>query len=154
MQQILKTIRLFDGLDDRALNALSAIMTLKKYTIGQAIIQQNSQPDGIYILLSGEVQIKVKTSTGAIVVIDTISKGAVFGTLSAMDRKLRGATCAAKADVQVGFISLSDFQDLMQGSSPLALGFQIALLRSIFHEIRKTNLQLSELSSLTPYIIT
>ena len=154
MQELLKTIRLFDGLDGRAINALAAIMTLKKMSKGHLIIEQNSPPDGIYVLLEGEVQIKVKTSAGAIVVVDTIQKGAVFGTLSAMDRKLRGANCVAKTDVKVGFIALSDFQDLMQGSSPLALGFQIALLRSIFHEIRKTNVQLSELSSLTPYIIT
>jgi CRP/FNR family transcriptional regulator len=144
----LKRLSLFNALDDRGLNALSAIIRLEAYQSEDAIIQQGSPSNGVYLLLEGTVKVTRKTPAQAIVVLDTINAGTVFGTLAAIDRKLRGATCTAQDDVVVGRIAMLDFQDLMYGSSALALGFQIVILRSIFHELRETNEQLSELSSL------
>ena len=150
----LKRLSLFNALDDRGLNALSAIIRLESYQSGDSIIQQGSPSNGVYLLLEGTVKVSRKTPAPAIVVLDTIEAGTVFGTLAAIDRKLRGASCIAQDDVVVGRIAMLDFQDLMYGSSALALGFQIVILRSIFHELRKTNEQLSELSSLPPLSIT
>ena len=52
----------------------------------------------------------MKTSTGAIVVLDELSPGNVFGTLAAIDRKQRGANCIAMSSVVVGRIAMLDFQ--------------------------------------------
>ena len=144
----LKRLSLFNALDDRGLNALSAIIRLEEYQSGEVIIQQGSPSNGVYLILEGTVRVSRKTPAQAIVVLDTIDAGTVFGTLAAIDRKLRGANCIAQTEVVVGRIAMLDFQDLMYGSSALALGFQIVILRSIFHELRKTNEQLSELSAL------
>ena len=144
----LKRLSLFNALDDRGINALSAIIRLEEYKPGEVIIQQGSPSNGVYIILDGTVKVSRKTPAQAIVVLDTIEAGTVFGTLAAIDRKMRGANCIAQTEVVVGRIAMLDFQDLMYGSSALALGFQIVILRSIFHELRKTNEQLSELSAL------
>jgi len=144
----LKRLSLFNVLDDRGINALSAIIRLEEYHSGDTIIQQGSPSNGVYLLLEGTVKVSRKTPAQAIVVLDTIEAGTVFGTLAAIDRKLRGANCIAQNEVVVGRIAMLDFQDLMYGSSALALGFQIVILRSIFQELRKTNEQLSELSAL------
>ena len=144
----LKRLSLFNSLDDRGLNALSAIIRLEEYQAGEVIIQQGSPSNGVYLILEGTVKVSRKTPAQAIVVLDTIDAGTVFGTLAAIDRKMRGASCIAQTEVVVGRIAMLDFQDLMYGSSALALGFQIVILRSIFHELRKTNEQLSELSAL------
>ena len=78
----------------------------------------------------------------------------MFGTLAAIDRKLRGANCIAQDDVVVGRIAMLDFQDLMYGSSALALGFQIVILRSIFMNCAKPMKNCRKLSSLPPLSIT
>lgn len=148
LQGKLKQLQLFNGLDDRGINALSAIVRLESYEDGDTVIQQGSPSNGIYILLEGNIKVSLRTSVGAIVVLDSLSEGSVFGTLSAIDRKERGANCIASGTVHVGRIAMMDVQDLMYGSSALALGFQIVILRSIFQELRKTNAQLSELSAL------
>lgn len=150
----LKRLSLFNALDDRGLNALSAIIRLEEYQAGDTIIQQGSPSNGVYLLLDGSVKVSRKTPADPIVVLDTIVAGTVFGTLAAIDRKTRGASCTAIGDVVVGRIAMLDFQDLMYGSSALALGFQIVILRSIFHELRKTNEQLSELSALPSLDVT
>ena len=148
LQKTLKQLQLFNGLDDRGVNALSAIIRLESYETDDVVIQQGSPSNGIYILLEGAMQVSLKTTAGAIVVLDSLEEGSVFGTLSAIDRKERGATCKAVGTVHLGRIAMIDVQDLMYGSSALALGFQIVILRSIFQELRKTNAQLSELSAL------
>lgn len=153
MQEKLSSIRLFDTIDERSLNALSAIVRYKTYKNGEYIIKQGLDSDGVYILFSGRVKITIRTHTGPIVVLDALQAGRIFGTLSAIDKKERGANCVASGDVEVGYIPLSDFHDLLKGASPLALGFQIAILRSLFDEIRKTNTQVSELSALDAYTI-
>lgn len=150
----LKRLSLFNALDDRGLNALSAIIRLEEYQNGDTIIQQGSPSNGVYLLLDGSVRVSRKTPADPIVVLDNIDAGTVFGTLAAIDRKTRGASCVATGDVVVGRIAMLDFQDLMYGSSALALGFQIVILRSIFHELRKTNEQLSELSALPSLDVT
>ena len=150
----LKRLSLFNALDDRGLNALSAIIRLEEYQAGDTIIQQGSPSNGVYLLLDGSVKVSRKTPADAIVVLDKIEAGTVFGTLAAIDRKTRGASCIAMEEVVVGRIAMLDFQDLMYGSSALALGFQIVILRSIFHELRKTNEQLSELSALPSLDVT
>jgi signal-transduction protein with cAMP-binding, CBS, and nucleotidyltransferase domain len=135
----LKGLSLFNALDDRGLNALSSIIRLEEYAHGDTIIQQGSPSNGVYLLLAGAVKVSRRTTANAIVVLDTISAGTVFGTLAAIDRKTRGASCFAQGKTVVGRIAMLDFQDLMYGSSALALGFQIVILRSIFQELRQTN---------------
>mgnify|MGYP003335762495 CR=1 FL=1 len=71
--------------------------------------------------------------------------------MSTIDKGVRGAQCTAKTPVRTAFLNASDFEELMAGTSSLSLGFQVAILRSVFSDIRKTNEQLSELSSLEPY---
>ena len=151
LHSALKNLVLFNALADRGLSALSAIVRLEEYQNTDTIIQQGSPANGVYILLEGNLKVSMKTSAGAIVVLDELSPGKVFGTLAAIDRKQRGANCIASSKVIVGRIAMLDFQDLMYGSSALALGFQIVILRSIFQELRKTNSQLSEVSAL-PYL--
>jgi len=149
LHETLRKLSLFNVLDERALRALSAIVRIEEYAKGDLLIQQGSPTNGVYILLQGSIKVSMQTSTGAIVVLDSLDEGSVFGTLAAIDRKQRGASCTAKDAVVVGRIAMLDFQDLMYGSSSLALGFQIVILRSIFQELRKTNAQLSELSALS-----
>ena len=71
----LKRLPLFNALDDRGLNALSAIIRLESYSSGDAIIQQGSPSNGVYLLLEGTVKVSRKTPAQAIVVLDTIEAG-------------------------------------------------------------------------------
>ena len=153
IQNQLKEFSFFGALDDRGINALSAIVRAESFEEGDHIITQGAAVNGVYIILDGDIKVTLETEAGAIVVLDEIQSGSVFGTLSAIDRKNRGANCIAQRKSTVGRIAMLDFQDLMYGSSALALGFQIVILRSIFQEIRRTNEQLSELSSLPPLYI-
>ena len=148
---LLKTIPVFDRLEERSINALAGVMQEQRFDSGAIIIEQGSPSDGIHIVLDGNIQISRITEVGAIVVLNVLDPGAVFGTLSTIDKGVRGAQCIAKTDVITAFLGAADFEELMEGTSTLALGFQVAILRSVFSDIRKTNEQLAELSSLEAY---
>ena len=60
------------------------------------------------------------------------------------------AHCVARDEVEYGFLQTVDFLDLIAGNSAMALGFQVVIIRSIFRDIRFTNEQLAEYSSLAP----
>ena len=144
----LKELSIFDNFPPRSLNAMAGVMVMRSWREGEALIVQENPSDGIYLILDGKVQITRVTASGATVVLNTMQKGAVIGTLSTIDGGVRGANCIAKTDVQAAFLTQADCLELMQGGSPLALGFQLVMLRSIFADIRRTNSELAELSSL------
>ena len=144
----LKELALFDKFPKRALNALAGVMQLQDWKSGEVILQQGSASDGVYLILDGRVQVELKTSTGATVVVNQLMKGDLFGALSTLDGGSRGATCVAKSPVSGAFLNRSDFLELMEGVSPLALGFQVVIVRSIFSDIRRTNELYAEFSAL------
>ena len=146
----LEDVDLFSKLSTRAKNALAGLLVLKNWDIGQTIVRQGTASDGIFILLQGEVQVVRVTESGSQVVLNQMTAGGIFGTLSTLDGGTRGADCVAKTDVQAAFMKGPDFIELIQGSSTMALGFQVAIIRSMFSDIRKTNDELATLSSLTP----
>ena len=148
--ETLQTFTLFSGLSPRALNGLTGIFTHKKAQNGEKIINQNSLSDGVYLLLKGSVRILRETKTGALVPIHEVQPGGLFGTLSTLDGGNRGAHCVARGDIEYGFLKKDDFMELIRSKSALGLGFQVAVIRAVFRDIRRTNEQLAELSSLEP----
>ena len=146
----LRQFELFKGFPPRELNALAGIFSNKKLADGESIITQGEKSEGVYILLKGIISVKRETRSGALVPICKIEPGSLFGTLSTIDGGTRGAHCVAKGDVEYGFLQTVDFLDLISGNSAMALGFQVVIIRSIFRDIRFTNEQLAEYSSLAP----
>ena len=51
------------------------------YSDGEAIIQEGSQNDWVYVILEGHVKIKKKTPRGT-VTLGTLKKGAILGEMS------------------------------------------------------------------------
>ncbi|MEC7986059.1 MAG: cyclic nucleotide-binding domain-containing protein [Myxococcota bacterium] len=146
----LRQFELFKGFPPRELNALAGIFSTHSVSAGEKIITQGDKSEGVYLLLSGIISVKRETRSGALVPICNIEPGSLFGTLSTIDGGTRGAHCIAKEDVEYGFLQTVDFLDLIAGNSAMALGFQVVVIRSIFHDIRFTNEQLAEFSSLAP----
>ena len=148
--EVLGRMNLFSGLDPRALNGLAGVFEQKTALSGERVITQGELSNGIFLIVKGTVSVMRETKSGALVPIHKIEEGAIFGTLSTIDGGMRGAHCVAKGDVEYAFMSKVDFMDLIQAKSSMGLGFQVAVIRAIFQDIRETNEQLAELSALEP----
>mgnify|MGYP001427832967 CR=1 FL=1 len=148
--EVLGHMNLFSGLAPRALNGLAGVFAHKTALSGEQIITQGELSKGIFLVIKGAVSVMRETKNGALVPIHKIEEGAIFGTLSTIDGGVRGAHCVAKGDVEYAFMSKVDFMELIQAKSSMGLGFQVAVIRAIFQDIRETNEQLAELSALEP----
>ena len=148
--EVLGRMNLFSGLDPRALNGLAGVFEQKTALNGERVITQGELSNGIFLIVKGSVSVMREIKSGALVPIHKIEEGAIFGTLSTIDGGMRGAHCVAKGDVEYAFMSKVDFMELIQAKSSMGLGFQVAVIRAIFQDIRETNEQLAELSALEP----
>ena len=146
----LQNIALFSGLAPRALNGLAGVFVSKMAQNGERIITQGQASEGVYLVISGTVEVMRATLSGALIPIHKIPKGSMFGTLSTIDGGMRGAHCVARGSVEYAFMQKVDFMELTQTKSSLGLGFQVAVIRAIFQDIRRTNEQVAELSALEP----
>ena len=138
----------FHGLDDRALAAVAAVMHERAYPPGATILEQGRRMGGVFVLLEGRVRVARSLPDGATVDLVTLTPGAVFGVLAAMDGGPRAASCVAKDEVVCGVFSRFDFMELMEGRSRTSLLFQIGVLRDLHRDLRATNRRLVDLAAL------
>jgi CRP-like cAMP-binding protein len=144
----LNVIQSLRELDARSIGALAGVMQRRTWVDGDIILEQGGPPDGLYFLLSGHIRVERGLPDGGSVGLATMGPGAMFGALSALDSGRRAAHCIAWGSVRCGWLSQNDFLDLINGSSPLALQFQLVVLKVLFGDLRATNRRLAELATL------
>jgi len=136
------------SLDERSLSALAGVMVRREFEDGAMVVRQGAPADGIYLVLKGHIRVTRQLPDGSNVGLVTLGPGALFGALAALDGRSRAADCLAWGRVHTCFLSLSDFNALMEGVTPTALRFQVAVLRTLFTDVRSTNQRLAELATL------
>jgi CRP/FNR family cyclic AMP-dependent transcriptional regulator len=144
----LASVELFRNFDERALSGIASFMTAQRFEDGDLVVEQGSREGGCYIILSGQVRVFRTTPDGSAVDLLTLGEGAFFGLLTAIDGLPRAASGAAVGEVEVAELSLSAFSELLDGRSPVALRFQLAICQELIKDIRGANHRLAELASL------
>lgn len=134
--------------DSRSLGALSAVFEHRAYEHGALIVEQGSRRGGLFLLVSGWVKVERRLPDGSTVDLMTIGPGALFGVLSVLDGGERGATCVAQGTVECAELPRSEARDLVNGRTPLALRFQLAVIREVFSDLRRTNQRLASLATM------
>jgi CRP-like cAMP-binding protein len=80
----------------------------KEYRPGQVIVEENGHSDGLYVVLSGEVQVRMK---GAVVA--HLREGEVFGEVSMLERKPATATVTVVKNTSLLRLPKADFDVLI-----------------------------------------
>lgn len=88
--QILRKVKLLDGLNDKQLLIISRCLTKEQYDVGHEIITQGEQGDHFYMLATGEVTVTVNH-----VEVAKLGAGAFFGEKALLANDVRGATVTA-----------------------------------------------------------
>lgn len=143
-----KSLDYFVGMKASEVEVVAGAMREDAWWDGSVVVQQGDQKGSVYFVLEGSVRIERKKETGEIVTVGRLGPGAVFGVLGVLDGVARAASCVAEGTVRCAIMERKDFLDLMNGSTPLALRFQLAVLRCIARDIRSTNGKLTELATL------
>ncbi|MBU2547784.1 MAG: cyclic nucleotide-binding domain-containing protein, partial [Proteobacteria bacterium] len=84
----------------------SAYLTSQEtYPQGEAIFDEGSSGDWIYVVLKGQVEI-FKMAKGKRIVVDMLKEGDVFGEVSFIDKQPRSAGARAQTEVVLGVIDV------------------------------------------------
>jgi len=138
----------FSGMRTSEVEVVAGAMREDAWWDGSVVVQQGDQKGSVYFVLEGAVRIERRQENGEIVSVGHLGPGAVFGILGVLDGVARAASCVAEGTVRCAIMERKDFLDLMNGATPLALRFQLAVLRCLARDLRSTNGRLTELAAL------
>jgi CRP-like cAMP-binding protein len=97
--QFLKTVTMFEKLNDFTLRQIADVLKIAKYDPGERIIKQGEVGDQFYLILSGIVSVTQTTSTllsnGTTRELIQLSSGQYFGELALISNEPRKATVTA-----------------------------------------------------------
>jgi CRP/FNR family cyclic AMP-dependent transcriptional regulator len=109
------------------------LSTEETYQDGQVIFKEGASGDWIYVVETGEVEIRKQVGDKS-VLVDTVRQGEVFGEMSFIANTPRSATAVAKGETTVGAI---DRTFLDSEFNKLTGSFR-AILKSLTIRLRQT----------------
>ncbi|MCG3140724.1 MAG: Adaptive-response sensory-kinase SasA [Anaerolineae bacterium] len=139
MNDFLRQIPLFSGLDDYALERLVAMSAEISLQPGELLIREGENGDTMYIILDGSLQIRKRARDGEIVLAER-GAGEVIGEMSVLDQAPRVASVIALTPVHALAIDQETFMALLDWSPTAAR----AILRTFAQRIRSTQAALQQ----------
>lgn len=122
LAKILKGVELFRGLNVEQLERLAAISQQEVYNADQVIFDQGTPGHKMYVITSGEVEIRIRDGKGGKHTTLFLGQGQIFGEMALLDQGDRSAAVIACQDNTILYsISSSDFLNLC--TSDTALGY-------------------------------
>jgi signal transduction histidine kinase len=138
-KDFLRGLPLFAGLPDEDLGRLCEMAETVAVPAGAVIMEEDSQGDALYVILSGSVEV-TKRSRDRELWIANRGPGEMLGEISLLEGAPRSATVRAAAECRLLKIRYEDFQRLLTLSSTAAL----AMLRTVAGRLRNTELMLRQ----------
>lgn len=105
--------RWFEQLPEYAMEELIAMASVRKLKDGQFLFAKNDEPEGLYCVISGVIQIGVTTAEGRQAVFALLEVGNWLGETSMFDDRPRANSAIAKGDAEVLFIPRTRFQAML-----------------------------------------
>ncbi len=131
---------LFEMLSNAELEAVSALLEPRAFSVGSVIFSEGAPGDGLYVVAAGEVEIRREGRTAPLAVL---GPGECFGEMSLVDHEYRSASVRALGDVELLHLSperLAQFRKSQKdGFSFLVLN----IARLLSTRLRETNAQLA-----------
>ena len=107
----LKKIHLFFGLKDEDFNLLAEELDETSVPKNGVIFEQDSKPDGFYLIYNGTVRITRKVERKEIQ-LALLVKNDYFGEMALVAKRRRSATATAVNDTTLFVLSRADFDKL------------------------------------------
>ncbi|MCX8043201.1 MAG: Crp/Fnr family transcriptional regulator [Desulfobacterota bacterium] len=117
----LSYIPLFEGLEQRHLEHLAAIVAKRKYRRGETIFSEGAEANGFYIITSGKVKIFKTAPDGKEQILHIFGMGEPFGEVPVFTGRSYPANAEALSDASTFFFPRNAFIGLIKQDPSLAL---------------------------------
>jgi CRP-like cAMP-binding protein len=111
--QLLREIPLFAEIAESKLKLIAFASERLHYSPGEVAIQEGDHTDSIYVIISGQAEVVIKTEHGPLTVA-VIGKHGIFGEIGVLCEVPRTATVQAHSDMEVLRIEKTFFLQLLR----------------------------------------
>ncbi|MCK6545506.1 cyclic nucleotide-binding domain-containing protein [Myxococcota bacterium] len=141
---ILRRIPLFRHLNYKELVKVLNQTSQQSYREGDVVIEERSDGEEFYIILSGEVEV---TKGGRVLTV--LGPGVHFGEMALVDRSPRSASVRARTETRLMSLSRKAFYGLVRTEPVLSSKLLWSFVQVLSHRLRATNEALSDARSET-----
>lgn len=112
MNELIRKIDFFSGLDDKILNKISDACIVRQFTKNETIVRQGEMGLGLYIIARGRVKVD-REQGGARTQVAELGPEQFFGDMALLDNKPRSATVTGLEDAECLLLTRDSFVKLM-----------------------------------------
>ena len=124
----LRKVPLFAGLSPVELKQIALISGEHYFAAGEVFASQGELGDEMYIVVSGEVEVRMRREDGAEVVITRRKPGEFVGEMSIISNQPRMASLAAVGDVRLLCVEKNHFESMLHERPEVSLALIQALV--------------------------
>jgi CRP/FNR family cyclic AMP-dependent transcriptional regulator len=135
---LVRSIPLFQGLTERELSMIVALLHRTVYHAGAAVTRMDDPGEVIYLLVEGTVKIAVDQLDGSCVILAILGAGQVIGEMSVIQSAGRSATVITLERSTLLWMNRVAFQECMQTMPMVAMN----LARILASRLRLANEQI------------
>ncbi|NKB70877.1 MAG: cyclic nucleotide-binding domain-containing protein [Candidatus Latescibacteria bacterium] len=144
LQALLRQVPVFADLTQRELRKMASILHRRRYAAEESIVREGEQGVGMYVILSGRVEVLQVGHDGAMQLLATFGPGDFFGEQALLDETPRTASVVALEACQALGFFRTDLLDLIEGQPRLGLKIVMRISQMISVRLRHTNRLLKE----------
>jgi CRP-like cAMP-binding protein len=145
----LRTSPVTEELNEAEIEILSALFEVREYNDGDIIVQpQDSHPDNLYILASGEIEVKIE-SGGEESAVHVLKPGDLAGmiTFAGGAATQISATLYSVGPTKVVSMERVRFETLINSHPTLVYRVMRGIIRNMHGIVRRVNIESAELTN-------
>ena len=148
---LVRTIFLFAGISDDALQQIASASILKRYERGQIVLQAESPgtlpAKYLYVLLSGRVRVFLQHPDGKEVALAELGRQDFFGEMGLLDDLPPSASIETLESMEALLVPETVFKQTLVGNAQVT----ISLIRALVHRLREADRKMESLALLDVY---
>lgn len=130
-EELLARVGLFRSLNKKHIAQLARLATSQQYAADQTIVRQGDTGLGLYVIVSGRVEVRHETSSQEYRVLNTLGVGDVFGEMALLDDYPRSATIVAREATECLTLTKWHFLAELKSHPEMALSLLPVLSRRV-----------------------
>ncbi len=138
--RLLRQTSIFRDVDDESLTPIQELLVEKNYPVNATVFKENDIPDGLYIIVNGEVRVQKRTKAGRDVILACLGQGDFFGEMGLIDAQPRSATVTTICPSKLLVLSLTDFRSLVRRNPHVSFNMLKVLSQRLREDSRQVAL--------------
>lgn len=130
--ELLKTVHLFNNMDDQEVAGVRSIMTPASYVQGQIIIREGDEAQNFHVIMSGQVQFFTSDADGNELILDEAGPGDFFGELSMLTDSPRLIRVKATSPVRTLMLDRAALHEFLLTHSHAAIDLLTVLANRLY----------------------